>query len=1043
MRLSPLAPRPSLVVCMMFCCFASNFTIAQNLTIGCGTVDGISDVGNVQLASTCSPNRSYADDFHDRHLDNLIPSDASGNLILRTNLIIVQNNAGGGNFDYYGNPTHREFLDDVFTRVNERMINLSPDCTTPDSPIGYSSLKIQFEPNVVVLKDNFYYNHRNDPQNNTFNVRDKPFLDGIVALAESHPDYEVGFNFITTTDKFLDDNWDRSQEIGRDPVWDAAGGQSYYSNGNGGVWYSGYPVFNNSVTPMFHAPDFYLGYQHQLLTDRGQEPDGREQIIEYFSGLIIHEYGHYFGLYHDSAGCTNNYMTPGGLSTSSAYSQFAAWQIRELYESLMFKNLGKVIKCVEDGLDDSFVVDTDESWTVNTRMPRDITVKAGAKLEITCTLEMQTGTTIFVERGGELHVNGGTITNCGSEYWKGIRVEGFSDFSSHDQSEAGLVRLDNRAVLEGAQEIISMWNGHLPWPAPRERYGGLVIAENATFQNSFRAVEFMRYASFGHLDQSSFTNCRFRNLEIGVSNWASDGVTFDNCSFININRQALSAYNSGINVKNGCVFSQTPVGVDVVTTSPVLPATVSIGSTADEVRNSFFCDDYGIRLESRTSAPTSETKIFGNSFNAGSIGILAQDENTLTVSHNIFNNSFVGLSTLSSRFEVININRNIFRRGLVGGQNEGQNLQALYTLNCFDDNGTDAIRVPIASSINPIQGVAVVDGFGSPVDNIFLKNPFVSSYNALDNHPANGTVTYYTRTSDQTSRYYPFRSVNTTVVTTAESLEDFDACLDLNPVFGGNILEEEDDRCDHMESLPEPPLPQESCLECMCVRRNELEGAKDGLANGSSVELVAQNLLNNDEFSIKIFGYGVYLADGDYDKARQSLATLTPNGAEEEDFVWAQEVYVNHLETSLKALESAAEENTLKKLSKIGLSGQRYSGYARSIYQGMTGERLVIEPLPVELGIDRTENLAERKDNVLSIHPNPTSGVFYVDTKGKFREGVVHIDVYNVTGELVATVTSLDVNRRAIDLSSLQNGVYFVRVRSELEESEIVKFIKQ
>lgn len=152
----------------MLCYFVTNITIAQDLSFSCGTVDDSPDDGADQLVSTCSPTDSYSRNFNQRYLDKLIPSDASGNLILKTNIIIVQNEDGEGNFDYYGNATHRDFLDDVFNRVNERMIDLSPDCTPGGSPTGYSSLKIQFEPNFIVLEDNVYYNHRNDPEKTDF-----------------------------------------------------------------------------------------------------------------------------------------------------------------------------------------------------------------------------------------------------------------------------------------------------------------------------------------------------------------------------------------------------------------------------------------------------------------------------------------------------------------------------------------------------------------------------------------------------------------------------------------------------------------------------------------------------------------------------------------------------------------------------------------------------------------------------------------------------------------------------------------------------------
>jgi hypothetical protein len=370
-------------------------------------------------------------------------------------------------------------------------------------------------------------------------------LNAIVTLAESHPDYQTGFNVILTTDKFFDDNWDRSGEIWQSAAWGQGGSAWYY----GPVWYSARSVFDNTITPKFHAPDFFLNYQQQIASNGGSSTwisDGRrEETIEYFSGLIIHEYGHYFNLGHTTI-CSNNYMSRGGFNISQNYSQFSADQIRELYKSLMFRNLGEVVKCI-DRADAPFIIDADETWSADTRIFRDIIVESGSKLEITCTLHMQPGSRIFVKRGAELHVNGGTITGCG-EYWNGIRVEGYSDFTAQLQSAAGLVRIDNGAIIENAKNIVSMWNGHISWPQVQEYYGGLVIADNVTFRDSWRAVEFMRYASNGHLDKSTFTNCTFEDLRIGVSNWESDGVTFDNCTFNRISKMCILPYNSEVDI---------------------------------------------------------------------------------------------------------------------------------------------------------------------------------------------------------------------------------------------------------------------------------------------------------------------------------------------------------------------------------------------------------------------------------------------------------------------------------------------------------------
>ncbi|MBQ9254127.1 MAG: hypothetical protein IJ180_05055, partial [Bacteroidales bacterium] len=55
----------------------------------------------------------------------------------------------------------------------------------------------------------------------------------------------------------------------------------------------------------------------------------------------------------------------------------------------------------------------------------DITIKNGGTLNITSTLYMAPNTQIIVERGGQLNVTNGTITNaCENEYWAGVEVQG-------------------------------------------------------------------------------------------------------------------------------------------------------------------------------------------------------------------------------------------------------------------------------------------------------------------------------------------------------------------------------------------------------------------------------------------------------------------------------------------------------------------------------------------------------------------------------------------------------------------------------------------
>lgn len=1016
-------------------------TAQISLPFECGMLDDSDEV----LSSTvnCSPGSSYAANFVNRHCDKLIPDLSTTKTILRTNIIIVQDGSGNGNFDYENNPVHKAFLDDVWTRVNER-VNASVGGCTPNFSLDgcnnqneYFGLNIEFEPHFIELQDNQLYNHRNDPLKRLNSDRNI-YVQQINALAATHPDYEKGFNVIATTDKFFDEGWDRSVEIWQDSIWQQGGGTWYY----GTAWYSALGGYDNDLTPSFHAPDFYLNYEQQVASNGGIAtwPNRRAEVIEYFSGLIIHEYGHYFfDMFHTSA-CSNNYMQQGGFTTSRDYNQFAAYQVRTLYESLMFRNLGEVVVCAEQ-TDEPFVIASDESWTADTRIFRDIVIESGAKLEITCTLNMQPDARIYVQRGGELHVNGGTITGCG-EYWKGIRVEGFSDFTQHAQSEAGLVRIDNGAIIENARNIISMWNGHIPWPQAEDYYGGLVIAENATFRNSWRAVEFMRYAHSGHTDQSTFTNCTFEDLRIGVSDWESDGVTFDNCAFNRISKQSVLPYNSGINVINGCTFDDTPVGVDIITTSPVLPNSVVVGSSAGEARNEFRCDIYGVRTETRVNEAASQVHIFGNAFPAGSVGVFVQGATNMTIDENIFDNLFTGIVTVETGTEAIRIRKNLIRDGIIGAQCEGDNEGTVFTQNCFDRNTADQIRVPIASSIRSPQSAE--SDFNTAADNRFL-DPSGSSRNSIDNDINNTEIEYVSRTTNQSSEFYPDRSVNTLIVSGNGTASQFNACTDLNPFTGENPDSLVLSYCAPSEvnsgGSPSGPVAVLPTPMSDCRRERSLAYAKQELYAGNKNTAV-QYLLASSHFDTRIFGYGIQVSEGNYLAALNILNALNPTTTDETDFVWGQSLYLGYLNTPHNTYALSASDSTT--LRNIAETRAPYSGYARSIFQVITEERITAtldEPKSSKsLGADKPSGAIGAK--AVSIVPNPSaSGAITVSVNDVFSEGnPVEVTVYDLTGRIILTDTFQPSSKgNPINLSASPSGVYIVSFTSSTGERYVEK----
>lgn len=67
-------------------------------------------------------------------------------------------------------------------------------------------------------------------------------------------------------------------------------------------------------------------------------------------------------------------------------------------------------------------------------------------------------------------------------------------------------------------------------------------------------------------------------------------------------------------------------------------------------------------------------------------------------------------------------------------------------------------------------------------------------------------------------------------------------------------------------------------------------------------------------------------------------------------------------------------------------------------------------------------NLEDIENELFELYPNPTSGDLNIETNGQLE----HVTIYSVTGAVVLESTSSSIN-----ISNLQNGVYYVKVNSE------------
>lgn len=89
-------------------------------------------------------------------------------------------------------------------------------------------------------------------------------------------------------------------------------------------------------------------------------------------------------------------------------------------------------------------------------------------------------------------------------------------------------------------------------------------------------------------------------------------------------------------------------------------------------------------------------------------------------------------------------------------------------------------------------------------------------------------------------------------------------------------------------------------------------------------------------------------------------------------------------------------------------------------------------------GITTTTDTEEIK-----IYPNPSPGLFTIKLDGSVRNEVIYIDAYNQLGEKVlSTQTKLNEDQLQVDITSLPNGTYVLRFRTDHMERN-AKILKQ
>ena len=691
------------------------------------------------------------------------PKEGDPTLKFKVNFIFFQRDDGEGSFN---EADHGDFLDDLVSNMNHRISHLTRTCeqesNPPDCPdLGedfIGTIKLEFDVERYYIPNTAAWD--NDPND--------------IISCSSTLNEVVSSGFFSSTGSYMNQNATLVESMGIRPALNVF----FTNDGNA------YEDYLYDETQCWHGWDTARGAGFNDDVDR----DGRVHMCnEYLSYLrseaagnlfnyrldrsrsIVHEILHNFGLgdlNNQSSGvCECNIMV---TNYTPIRNRLEPWQVQEIHDQLAWSNMRQYVYCDVPESGDPLKIEGDETWSYDTKMHRDIVIESGGKLTITCRLQMPRKGKIVVKPGGELIVNGGTVTydgapneECLGDHWQGIVVIGNPDEGQWIDQNTGLrkqgyVYLED-ATIENAVEAISVYD--IDSSMPQSTTGGLVRARNSIFKNNIRSVHFLPYiettewGAWGG-NGSWFTDCDFlidddftgASFDEHVMLFGVKGLTFRSCNFENevdllnsLGGAGIRATDAGFSVEGKCIAGEPctswkPSSFTTLRNGIHATMSGSVPYTFVVDRTDFFNNDCGIYSEAVNNVQITRSTFQIGAWNpidwaARDIGVFINTGTAYSIEENEFSGAS-GFNTLGVLIRESGDDFNqVFKNnygGLVAANlsnrdniNETNGAQGLkYFCNINHKNHSD-FAVP-DQGLWPESGISTLQGgFTQPTGNTF------------------------------------------------------------------------------------------------------------------------------------------------------------------------------------------------------------------------------------------------------------------------------------------------------------------------------------
>ncbi len=956
---------------------------------------------------------------------------------LDVNFIFLYKDDGTGNWDF-DNPEQYEYLSDMLDRCKTTLEDLSGN-GCPDDGSAYSGLEINYSIHQINQTSAWDLDQCNqvvigDPCGSDNDLCGNTPYDGIIDNVISSINGENSLNVYFAIEGWL---WHSHYE-----------NENYlttcdHPDGNIGSWTGRFPnPYNLEQLNKSQIVNFYLGYllrknKPECFLDSNGIPYDPEDILDWFevdSGrTLAHEIGHTLGLTH--VNCDGNIMQQGSNKGAALSND----QVARINRSLAMKNARNVRNSCVSYVDCAYTLAQEEILRIDfdTWIDRDIIIETGAELTVEENLSMAIDAKIIVKRGGKLTVDGGRITSCGAE-WKGIVLEGngsnqpLDPLSPLSPSDAGIVILKNEAVIENARTGITCQKLGEDWNS--DYYGGLIVAEDATFLNCGRGVAFMPYSR----DLSSFTNVTFECEGTGVTGWNNHGVVFQECTFSGLSDSGIYGEDATVNIQNNCLFNDNNYGVYLDYSYQPISHSNRIGNDDIEVGNEFRDN---IRDMKFSGAAHNNFIFFNQSWGASKFSIDMDGLAKYTIRDNsYFSTKDKSVRLYSTGGSESTVDDNEFVDHAHGIGVYGYNEETSFDLNCFSDAGVADIFVTQSDFANNIGNPATSAG------NCFSNSP--SSFNFIA-YGTNAPFTYWE--PDPT---------------------EGDACLiptDLSDQFTAQAIAAQDNNCDGFSgftsgesnfcefSLNETNMDSmvtaielsiqeleidstRSYQEELDLKRfklcldNALSDYVDSLViiGDCDIAFALYNRQSDDVLRIK--AYSVLL---DCDRCQEAglwLEMFTTDNSELQDYTAVQQINVKRL---CNRRDFEPTEGELYHLYGLTQETHPYSAYARSLWHILTGESIFLPMPTIEKSVDKRSDSSVTSK--WSLYPNPTSEQLTITFDRVIESGEIMIT--DNLGRCVDDSTITAQNLHRVDVTQYDTGIYYVRVSVNDRLEYIDKFV--